>query len=127
MNIKLFQHREQGFFKIKSYLCQKLSRLLMAMLLTERLKELRISSQLPQRKVAAWLDIDTATYCKIEKGERKAKKKQVETLELLFQVEPNELITLWLADKVADVVSEDSTLAINAMSLVVKNINVIDK
>lgn len=29
---------------------------------------------MPQRKIAAALDIDTATYCKIEKGEREPRK-----------------------------------------------------
>ena len=47
------------------------------MLFPEKIKELRIQNQMPQRQIAAVLDIDTATYCKIEKGERKAKKEQV--------------------------------------------------
>ena len=33
-----------------------------------RLKELREGAGLPQRKLAALLDIDTATYSKIENG-----------------------------------------------------------
>lgn len=37
------------------------------MLFTEKIKELRIQYQMPQRQIAAALDIDTATYCKIEK------------------------------------------------------------
>ena len=41
---------------------------------SERIKELRIRSRIPQRQLAAVLDIDTATYCKIEKGERKARR-----------------------------------------------------
>ena len=36
---------------------------------SERIKELCIQNQMPQRQLAAALDIDTATYCKIEKGE----------------------------------------------------------
>ena len=44
---------------------------------SERIKELRIQKQMPQRQLAATLDIDTATYCKIEKGERKARREQV--------------------------------------------------
>ena len=40
---------------------------------------------MPQRQLAATLDIDTATYCKIEKGkiekgERRAKIEQVEMI-----------------------------------------------
>jgi DNA-binding XRE family transcriptional regulator len=38
------------------------------MMLCEKLKEQRKQSNLPQRKVAAALDIDTATYYKKENG-----------------------------------------------------------
>lgn len=37
------------------------------MLFTEKIKELRVQNQMPQRQIAAALNIDTATYCKIEK------------------------------------------------------------
>ena len=37
-------------------------------LLPTKLKQLREKAGLPQRKVAASLDIDTATYSKIETG-----------------------------------------------------------
>lgn len=81
----------------------------------ERIKELRVNYQLPQRKLAAALDIDTATYCKIERGERKAKKEQVRQLEILFHVETNELLTLWLADRISDIVSEEEKEAYGAL------------
>jgi len=35
----------------------------------ERIKQLREQHQLPQRKIAEALDIDGATYCKIERGD----------------------------------------------------------
>ena len=44
---------------------------------SERIKELRIQNQMLQRQWAAALDIDTATYCKIEKGEREARREQI--------------------------------------------------
>lgn len=52
----------------------------MVKMFSKRIKELRIQNQMPQRQLAAALDIDTATYCKIEKGERKAKREQVEII-----------------------------------------------
>lgn len=75
---------------------------------SERIKEFRIQKQMPQRQLAAALDIDTATYCKIEKGERKAKREQVEIIAQLLSVDKNELVTLWLADKVYDVVGDET-------------------
>ena len=38
---------------------------------TERIKQLREERQMPQKQFAAALKIDTATYRKIEKGERR--------------------------------------------------------
>ena len=92
------------------------------MLFTEKIKDLRLHSQLPQRKLAAALDIDTATYCKIENGERKARKEQVELLASVFEVDKKELLALWLADKVTDIVSDNEQIARNALSLAVENL-----
>ena len=61
---------------------------------SERIKELRIQNQMPQRQLAAALDIDTATYCKIEKGERKARREQVEAIAQILQIDKKELVTL---------------------------------
>lgn len=88
---------------------------------SERIKELRIQKQMPQRQLAAALDIDTATYCKIEKGERKARREQVEIIAQLLSVDKNELVTLWLADKVYDVVG-DETNAQDILNVVNENI-----
>ena len=92
------------------------------MLFTEKIKNLRLHSQLPQRKLAAALDIDTATYCKIEKGERKARKEQVDLLASVFEIDKKELLALWLADKVTDLVSENGQVARNALSIAVENL-----
>lgn len=73
---------------------------------SERIKELRIQKQMPQRQLAAALDIDTATYCKIEKGERKAKREQVEIIANVLKADKEELITFWLADKVCRLIKD---------------------
>ena len=75
---------------------------------SERIKELRIQNQMPQRQLAAALDIDTATYCKIEKGERKAKREQVEIIAQVLNTDKDELITFWLADKVRRLVKDEN-------------------
>ena len=86
---------------------------------SKRIKELRIQNHLPQRQLAAALDIDTATYCKIERGERKAKKDQLPILSKLLNVTTEHLLVLWLADQVSAVVSEDPNIAPQALLLVV--------
>ena len=66
------------------------------MLFTKKIKELRIQNQMPQRQIAAALNIDTVTYCKIEKGERRAKKDQVAILSEMFHVEMIDLLNCGL-------------------------------
>jgi len=78
---------------------------------TERIKQLREERQIPQRKLAAVLDIDTATYCKYEKGERRPKREQVVIRAKALQTGEKELLTLWLADKVTAVVEDDKELS----------------
>ena len=87
-------------------------------LFSERLKELRISKQMPQRCLAAALDIDTATYCKIEKGERKAKKEHLPILSDILCVDEDDLLALWLADKVSDIIASDEEVALDVLSIV---------
>ena len=92
------------------------------MLFADRIRELRQECQLPQRRLAAALDIDTATYCKIEKGERKAKKEQVLIMADMLHIDSNELLTLWIADKVTDAIGENKSVAQNAISIAVENL-----
>jgi len=43
----------------------------MSTIFGDRIKTLREEKQIPQRQLASVLEIDTATYCKIEKGDRR--------------------------------------------------------
>lgn len=70
------------------------------MQLGTRIKELRESKNLLQRQLAAELEIDTPMYSKIERGERIAKREHVILLASLLDAKPNELLTIWLADKI---------------------------
>lgn len=87
-----------------------------------KIKELRIQLQMPQRKLAAALDIDTATYCKIEKGERRARREQVAILSQILNIDENSLLTLWLADKVTDMVASEHEVATSALSIAAETI-----
>ena len=52
---------------------------------------------------------------KIERGERKAKKEQVILFADLYKTNKDELLTLWLADQVYDVVNGED-MAFKALS-----------
>lgn len=60
------------------------------------------------RQVAAYLEIDTALISKVERGERKLTRLQVIKLSHLFKISEEELISLWLCDKIIDVLAEDN-------------------
>lgn len=79
----------------------------MSTIFGNRIKAIREEKQIPQRQLASALEIDTATYCKIEKGDRRAKREQVFILSELLEVDSKELIRLWSADKVYDIIAEE--------------------
>lgn len=86
-----------------------------------RVKELREKKGLLQRQVAALLDIDTPLYSKIERGERIAKKEVAINLAVILKTDENELLTLWLADQVYEVI-KDERQATEALKRVSKKI-----
>jgi DNA-binding XRE family transcriptional regulator len=88
----------------------------------ERIKQLREERQLPQRKLATTLDIDTATYCKIEKGERRVKCEQVVVIADLLQADREELLALWLADQITEDIANKTAIADKAINIVKENI-----
>ncbi len=64
------------------------------------IRRLRKEQKLPLRKVAAMTDMDTAILSKLERGQRRATRKQVENLAECFHVDLNSLLVAWLSDGV---------------------------
>lgn len=87
------------------------------MLLGNKIKELREEHGVLQRQLAALLEIDTPMFSKIERGNRYAKRTQVIQLAEYFKIDKNELLTLWLADKILDVVENENQLKLAAMAI----------
>jgi transcriptional regulator with XRE-family HTH domain len=73
----------------------------------ERIKELRESKELLQRQLAASLEIDTPMFSKIERGERRAKREQVLLLAELLEADVHDLLAVWLADQIYELVREE--------------------
>jgi transcriptional regulator with XRE-family HTH domain len=92
------------------------------MTFTERIKQLREQCQLPQRKVAEALDIDSATDCKIERGERRARKEHLSILAKLLEADKDELLSLWLAEQVIAVVADEKKIAERVLNIAKENI-----
>lgn len=92
------------------------------MLFTDYIRQSREQLQLPQRKLAEALDIDTATYCKIEKGERRVKREQIRIVAEILKVDELELRTLWLADQVVEIMENEQEISDNVLDLVKENL-----
>lgn len=73
----------------------------------EKIRELRESQGLLQRQLAASLEIDTPMFSKIERGERKAKREQVERLAFLLHANKPDLLRLWLADQIINLIKNE--------------------
>jgi len=82
--------------------------------LGETLRQLREGKGLLLRQVAADLDMDTALLSKIERGERSLKKEQLTKAADVFGIPPRDLLVVWLADKVSQLL-EGEPLALEAL------------
>lgn len=84
--------------------------------LGDNIRKLRETKKVPLRTVAAYLDIDQAILSKIERGQRNATREQIVKLAEYFKVNENELLVVWLSDKLVDEV-EDEEMALKALKM----------
>jgi len=68
----------------------------------ETIKQLRLDKKLPQRKVAALLDIDTSILSKYEKNIRQPSDELIERIAKIFNVDSQILIFEAVTDKIAN-------------------------
>ena len=85
------------------------------MLLGNKIRSLRDEQGILQRQVAAYLEIDTPMFSKIERGDRRAKRSQVIQMATYFKMDEKEMLTLWLADKVLDALEDEDELKLTAI------------
>jgi len=73
----------------------------------------RESNKMLLREVAAFVKMDTALLSKIERNKRMATRDQVNLFIDLFSLDKQEIINLWLGQKIAySLIDEDSPLQI---------------
>lgn len=87
------------------------------MIFGRKIKELRDEQGVLQRQLAALLEIDTPMFSKIERGDRKAKREQVIKIAEYFHQDVNEMLTLWLADKVLETVKNEDAINLAAINI----------
>lgn len=74
----------------------------------EKIRELREANNILIRQLAAQLDIDTALLSKMERGDRFFRKEDLTKIANILQVSEQELLTLWLADRILKTVEAES-------------------
>lgn len=92
------------------------------MLFAKRIKTAREENGLLQKQLAFALDIDVPMYCRIERGDRQAKREQVIQLSRIFNIEQDELLSLWIADKISLVIDGEKDIAAKALSIINKTL-----
>lgn len=90
--------------------------------LGQKIRELREKQNLLLRQVAAHLEVDTALMSKIERGDRNASKQQVIEIAKFLKANEDELLTLWLADKLENAVGDEKDLAPDALNILKKKL-----
>jgi HTH-type transcriptional regulator, competence development regulator len=87
----------------------------------ELVRQKREAQGLLLRQAAAHLEVDTAYVSKIEHNARKASKEQVEKLAVFLGMPAQELVTVWLAERLGELVNGEPS-GEEALKLALKNL-----
>lgn len=74
------------------------------------IRELREAQSLLLRELAASLDMDVAYLSKIERGNRAARKEQVIAFAEALKQDKKELLQIWMADQIVDMIKEEDDI-----------------
>lgn len=88
---------------------------------TELLRLRREMKNIPQKRLAAILDIDTPMYSRIERGKRAIKKEQVIALAKVLEINETDLLNIWFAERIYQLIKNEP-MPIEILDLVKKQI-----
>lgn len=92
------------------------------MAIGQKIRELREKSGMLQRELANELKVGDAYLSKIESNKKNLKKEHLVTISKLFKYSYSELETLWLANKVYDLI-KDEERAIEVLKVAEQELN----
>src|SRR5690606_1772358 len=92
----------------------------------KRIKELRESKGLYLREVGAALELDNAFISKVENEEKLLPRKHLERLADFLKVPLNEMLVLWLSDKIMGLI-DDKEIGKQALKNVLKELDTTNK
>lgn len=92
----------------------------------EKIRQLREAKGLLLRQVSAELEIDPSLLSKIERGDKRPTRDQVVNLSRIFKINEEELLVIYLSDKVVYEL-KDEQYALKAMHIAEKKISYLIK
>ena len=87
----------------------------------QTIRNYREAKGLLLRQLAAALEVDTAFISKMERDEKQATKVHVEKLAIVLEVAHDELLIIWLSDKLLNTLEQEPS-AYNALKLTEKRL-----
>lgn len=87
----------------------------------QTIRNYREAKGLLLRQLAAALEVDTAFISKMERDEKQATRTHVERLAVVLKVANDELLTIWLSDKLLNTLEQEPS-AYNALKLTEKRL-----
>ncbi len=78
------------------------------MTIGQKIKQLREQSGMKQRELASKLDIGEGFLSKVENDQKQIKREDLKRISDLFKFSHKELTTLWLANKVYDLIKNEN-------------------
>jgi transcriptional regulator with XRE-family HTH domain len=87
----------------------------------QTIRNYREAKGLLLRQLAAALEVDTAFISKMERDEKQASRVHVERLATVLKVANDELLTIWLSDKLLNTLEHEPS-AYNALKLTEKRL-----
>ena len=90
-------------------------------MLGARIKKLRKEKGIVQRQVASRLEVDSAYVSKMENDDKPVSRSYIQKLSELFETTTEELETLWLSDKIMEII-QNEPLAMDSLNLTQKRL-----
>jgi transcriptional regulator with XRE-family HTH domain len=91
------------------------------MMIGNELRKLREEQGLFLRQVAAFLEMDSATLSKIERGIKSVRKEHLVKLSEIYKVDESKLVAIWLADKILYIIASEAS-AVEALEIAKRKI-----
>ena len=88
----------------------------------ETVKEMRMSKKMLLRQVAAKMNVDSSLLSRVENGMKKLSREQVVSLANVLGQDQEQLLVLYLGERVVYELKDEEDLAINAIMVAEKRI-----